>query len=392
MAGIGIALSVASTSGAAASSKPSTTSQSTVTTTSQPSAVDLGPGASRVQQIESVLAAQQQQSEALSQAYDATLQRHQLVELAIAASAAKLAGIESQLHAARRMLRREAVAAYVLGAPSSTAIKLFGNGGNSDARSEYLVTAMGDIQATLGGLELQQLAAASVLSQQHSLERQAHHELASARHLLVADQRATTSARADLVAAQGPLKDQMLFIAIETAKNDAAQGDASGAAAAIDVADLVGGPTAAAAAIAAANATGGLPTAGVADATPSQLLVTQAAISQVGTPYIFGAETPGTGFDCSGLVQWAWAQAGRFVPRTAQQQYDTLPHISLTQLEPGDLLFYFNLDGDHVVDHVVIYLGQGPYGSSTVIAASHSGALVDFEPLFSQGLIGAARP
>jgi cell wall-associated NlpC family hydrolase len=69
-----------------------------------------------------------------------------------------------------------------------------------------------------------------------------------------------------------------------------------------------------------------------------------------------------------------------------------LTHVSLNSLQPGDLLFYFNLDGDNLVDHVVMYVGSGPYGADTIIAAPYTGANVEYEPLFTEGLIGAARP
>ena len=100
----------------------------------------------------------------------------------------------------------------------------------------------------------------------------------------------------------------------------------------------------------------------------------QAAVSQLGVPYVFGGEQPGVGFDCSGLVQWAWAQAGVSIPRTTETQWPALPHVSLDALEPGDLLFYYNLDGDNQVDHVVMYTGSGPYGTDTVIQAPFTGS------------------
>jgi len=65
---------------------------------------------------------------------------------------------------------------------------------------------------------------------------------------------------------------------------------------------------------------------------------------------------------------------------------------ALNDLQPGDLLFYFNLDGDNAVDHVVMYVGSGPYGSSTVIAAAYTGTNIGYEPVFTNGLEGAARP
>jgi cell wall-associated NlpC family hydrolase len=116
------------------------------------------------------------------------------------------------------------------------------------------------------------------------------------------------------------------------------------------------------------------------------------AESQRGVPYVWGGETPGAGFDCSGLVQWAWGKAGIAIPRTTESQWPSMVHVPLTELQPGDLLYYYNLDGDNAVDHVVMYVGSGPYGTSTVIAAPYTGTDVEFAPLFTNGLEGAARP
>ena len=116
------------------------------------------------------------------------------------------------------------------------------------------------------------------------------------------------------------------------------------------------------------------------------------AESQIGVPYVWGGETPGLGFDCSGLVQWAWGKAGIAIPRTTESQWPSMVHVPLTELQPGDLLYYYNLDGDNAVDHVVMYVGSGPFGTSTIIAAPYTGTDVEFAPLFTNGLEGAARP
>jgi cell wall-associated NlpC family hydrolase len=81
----------------------------------------------------------------------------------------------------------------------------------------------------------------------------------------------------------------------------------------------------------------------------------QAAETQIGVPYVWGGETPGVGFDCSGLVQWAFAQAGISLPRTSGAQFGATTQIPLADIEPGDLLFY----GPDGSDHVAIYIGGG---------------------------------
>ena len=64
------------------------------------------------------------------------------------------------------------------------------------------------------------------------------------------------------------------------------------------------------------------------------------AESQIGTPYVYGGDTPQTGFDCSGLVVWAYGLAGVVVPRVANDQWHDEPHVALDDLVPGDLVFF----------------------------------------------------
>lgn len=77
-----------------------------------------------------------------------------------------------------------------------------------------------------------------------------------------------------------------------------------------------------------------------------------AALSKVGSPYVYGAAGPNA-FDCSGLTSWAWAQAGVSIPRTSSAQ-GNLPSVPLDQLQPGDLVTYYS-----PVSHVAMYIGGG---------------------------------
>jgi peptidoglycan DL-endopeptidase CwlO len=85
----------------------------------------------------------------------------------------------------------------------------------------------------------------------------------------------------------------------------------------------------------------------------------RAAESRQGLPYAWGAAGPSS-FDCSGLVQWSFAQAGVAMPRVAADQARTGPAVPVSQLQPGDLLFYHTDPTDPgYIAHVAIYLGNG---------------------------------
>lgn len=97
------------------------------------------------------------------------------------------------------------------------------------------------------------------------------------------------------------------------------------------------------------------------------------ALAQVGTPYVWGGETPGVGFDCSGLVQAAYKVAGITLPRVAQDQYDATTKLAPDDpLEPGDLVFFGGSTTD--VTHVGIYIGNGQ-----MVDAPYTGAEVRVE-------------
>jgi cell wall-associated NlpC family hydrolase len=85
----------------------------------------------------------------------------------------------------------------------------------------------------------------------------------------------------------------------------------------------------------------------------------RAAESRRGLPYVWGAAGPSS-FDCSGLVQWAFAQAGVAMPRVAADQARTGAAVPVSQLQPGDLLFYHtDPTAPTYISHVAIFLGNG---------------------------------
>ncbi len=105
------------------------------------------------------------------------------------------------------------------------------------------------------------------------------------------------------------------------------------------------------------------------------------ARAQIGKPYVFATAGPET-FDCSGLTMMAWRQAGVSMNHFSGSQFNQFPHVSISQLQPGDLVF----KGPGGVDHVALYIGGGMQ-----IAATHTGSFVKLQPLGSP-LSGAVRP
>jgi peptidoglycan DL-endopeptidase CwlO len=113
----------------------------------------------------------------------------------------------------------------------------------------------------------------------------------------------------------------------------------------------------------------------------------RAAMSRRGLPYVWGAAGPSS-FDCSGLVQWSFAQAGIVMPRVAADQARSGPAVPVSQLEPGDLLFYHtDPTAPDYISHVAIYLGNG-----WMIQAPQPGQDVEVVPAaFGSEFAGAVR-
>ncbi|MGB6582894.1 MAG: NlpC/P60 family protein [Streptosporangiaceae bacterium] len=106
----------------------------------------------------------------------------------------------------------------------------------------------------------------------------------------------------------------------------------------------------------------------------------QAAITREGDPYVWGAAGPGE-FDCSGLVVWAYAQEGIALPHYTGSLWNSGMHVARSDLEPGDLVFFF---AD--ISHVGIYIGDG-----MMIDAPDFGETVHVQPVFWSDYVGAVR-
>jgi cell wall-associated NlpC family hydrolase len=140
---------------------------------------------------------------------------------------------------------------------------------------------------------------------------------------------------------------------------------------------------------------GGLSPVGIVPGTPAGGALTaaqlttalRAAESRRGLPYVWGAAGPSS-FDCSGLVEWSFAQAGISMPRVAADQARTGLSVPVTRLQAGDLLFYHTDPTDPgYISHVAIYLGNG-----WMIQAPQPGMDVEIVPArFGSQFAGAVR-
>jgi cell wall-associated NlpC family hydrolase len=121
-------------------------------------------------------------------------------------------------------------------------------------------------------------------------------------------------------------------------------------------------------------------------ATGAARIAVSFALSQIGAPYAWGGTGPySAGYDCSGLVMVAWAQAGVQIPRTTYDDWASLPHVATSDMQPGDLMLF---DGE---GHVGMYVGNG-----MLVDAPQPGQTVEEIPIttpwYAQTFDGAVRP
>jgi cell wall-associated NlpC family hydrolase len=176
---------------------------------------------------------------------------------------------------------------------------------------------------------------------------------------------------------QGEIARLNELIAEAVARREAAEEAAAEEAAAA--------AAAAAAQEAAAPSSGGSGPAPVIASAPapngSAQTAVDAALSQVGKPYQWGASGPDS-YDCSGLTMWAWAQAGVSLPHNSGAQYAATPRVAQGDWQPGDLLFYGS-----PIHHVAMYIGNGQ-----MVEAPYTGLSVRVVSAYRSDYVGAGRP
>jgi len=115
--------------------------------------------------------------------------------------------------------------------------------------------------------------------------------------------------------------------------------------------------------------------------------IADVAMGMVGARYSFGGTGPVEGFDCSGLVYYAYGQAGYRVPRTSQELFRAARKISVGDADPGDLMFF---QDQTKLSHVGIYLGDGRFVHAPASGQNVAVGSLDV-PYYREHLVAVGR-
>jgi cell wall-associated NlpC family hydrolase len=270
----------------------------------------------------------------------------------------RLVRAEQQFAAIRGRMARVAVDSYMHGGNSSTLEHMLrGTPGDVIARRQYLDAAAAGGKRTLDELKAAREDLQALRAQSRAVQQQAEaaaHALAGKK--AAADQ-AVAANQVTLRRVKGELGE---LVRAEEARRLAAQA----ARAKVPPGLLPGGRS--------------FPNVPVGHGAASAVAEAQ---RQVGKPYVYGGSGPDS-FDCSGLTAWAWRAGGVSLPHSATAQYYAIPHVAFSDLQPGDLLFFYS-----DIHHVAIYVGGGQ-----IVEASQTGVPVKYSSANRPPFYGAGRP
>jgi peptidoglycan DL-endopeptidase CwlO len=355
---------------------------STVFMAARPAAGDaISDAKAKAAAIEAQLTQAQNQMSALSQQYDQAQYQLSQINSSIATTKANVAADEEQVNKNKATLSKAAVANYITDGTASSQNPIFsGNDQTLGATSEYNKIAEGDISLAVDNLHTAEQSLNAQESQLQGEQSQAQTQVTAEQNAVAQNQQAIQSQKSALAQEQGQ---------IATLVQQQEQAEAAAAAQAAQQKQAAAAAAAAqSSAGSASSVAAGLNVAAPPPPSPGGAGAVQAAESQIGVPYVWGGESPkgsaSPGFDCSGLTAWSWGQAGVPLPHYSGAQMSDSTPVPVSDLQPGDLLFY----GPGGSEHVAMYVGPG-----TMIEAPYTGATVWLTSLrLGDGFVGAGRP
>jgi cell wall-associated NlpC family hydrolase len=349
----------------------------------------LGAQQGRLSSANAQLTSLEVQAEALTQRYDQALVDEQRAAAAYRVTQARLRYARQAQDASQRQLADLAAEEFESGGGFGPMASMLGNA--SGPQGYLNQVGLGQVLAQNGTDTVAEAQANDVVA---GVFRQQAHDL------LVAQQADLRAAGHLKLAIQAAVTRQTAFVQASRAKRNTLAGELASARAhtaslrAARQAALAAAAEAAASRAAAAAGSGQPPATGPSWAASSGATVTQGdiaanwALTQLGKPYQWGAAGPDS-YDCSGLTMEAWAQAGVQLLHYTGYQWEEGPHVPLSQLQRGDLLFYATNNSDPgTIHHVGIYIGNG-----LMVDAPYTGADVRIDSIYQPGIpIGAVRP
>ena len=293
--------------------------------------------------LEDQLDRQNREADALVEQYNQSNEALKGIRRTLKGLRAEASGAEDDLRKLQATLGARASAAYTQGAGSAVAAVL----GSDDPAAAIARVQVLDLLAAHDGDLMDQLGVAG---------------------------QAFDERRRNLVAAEKAQAAEVERLAAKKAEVEQAADKTRALLARMRAADRPAAPSAPSSPVAPPPSGGGGGGSGSAAAAVAY------ARAQVGKPYCYGGSGPGC-FDCSGLTLMAWAQAGVSLPHSSASQFNVGRRISASELQPGDLIFYYS-----PISHVSIYIGGGQR-----ISATHTGDYVRVQSLGSS-IVGYARP
>jgi len=338
---------------------------SLVVTSSTASATTVAQDKATISQIKAEIAHDWAITSALSNRYDEEQGQLQAEQAKLSALKERLASDQASANQALVRLRRDAINAFVESGSATGSIGevLDSNLGNLGLKTEYLDVAQGRLQSALNAFKRAEHATKKAEAGVRSQEAATRATLAQIAQDRAKAQAAVAQEDAILAKVKGNL--QQLLEQIHAQEVAAAAAAARRAAEARQAALIAQEQAQARAQVSAGGGGGGGTYTPAPPPPPSASwqqraqIAVHAALSQVGVPYVWGGASPSEGFDCSGLVMWAWEQAGVYLPHYSVSQYDDVTHVPASDLQPGDIVFYYSPYESAQPGHEALYIGNG---------------------------------